>query len=130
MQMRLSSRHITQALLIGAAILASGMLAGAATAFGPTDVAKLKETGSCANCDLAEEDLAGMALDKADLSGANLAGAKLYKATLTEANLTGAFLANADLAGANLTGATGANFSLAKTTDLTICPDGASGPCK
>lgn len=124
------SRCFAQALLIGGVILASGMLAGAAKASDPADVAKLMETRSCANCDLSEANLAGWTLEKADLSGANLRDANLYKITLTSADLTGADLSGANLSGAKLAGAKGAVLAGAMTDPKTICPDGNAGPCK
>jgi uncharacterized protein YjbI with pentapeptide repeats len=60
-------------------------------AFSDEDLAKLKTTGSCVQC---------------NLSGANLTGAHLIKAVLPETNLTGAILTEANLTGANLEGAT------------------------
>ncbi len=118
-------------LFMSGVLLVSGLLLGTVRAQDPTTpFEQLKKTGSCANCDLAEAKLGGWQIPKANLSGANLSGAMLYKADLTEANLTSANLTNADLTGANLTGAVGAKLDLAITTERTICPDGAAGPCK
>jgi len=131
--MRFSALRSKRVLFTVAALSLSGVLLAAAKTQEPQDsapVAQLKKTGSCAYCDLAEAKLGGLQMPKADLTGANLSGAMLYKADLTEAILTSANLTNADLTGANLTGAVGAKLDLAKTTERTICPDGAVGPCK
>ena len=128
--MKRSMLQSQRVLFISGVLLMSGLLLGTVRAQDPTPVEQLKKTGSCANCDLAEAKLGGWQIPKANLSGANLSGAMLYKADLTEANLTNANLTNADLTGANLTGAVGARLDLAITTERTICPDGAAGPCK
>lgn len=78
----------------------------AANAENPTHVVSLKQTMTCAGC-----DLAGAHLRVARIAGANLAGADLSKADLISADLgrtdlTGANLSNADLIRASLVGAT------------------------
>jgi hypothetical protein len=59
-------------------------------AFKPEDVEKLRDTGSCKNCDLSGFKFPEMAnLVDADLEGANLSGAILTRANLTGAIPTG-----------------------------------------
>lgn len=66
------------------------------------NIAKLKETNECSDCDLRNADLAGLDLEKANLQGANLTGANLAETKLKQAYLLGANLNQANLAGANL----------------------------
>ncbi len=69
--------------------IAATMFASSASAFDPADLQKLKDTGSCMNC-----DLVGAYLEGADLRGANLRGANLTGANLLGANLNWAILCN------------------------------------
>ncbi len=90
------------------------VLARVAIAASLDDLQKLKETGSCPECDLRGADLIGAKLQGADLRKADLGAisiemnggfvgiAKLREADLSDANLTGAKLNGADLRGANL----------------------------
>ncbi len=104
-------------------------------------MAKLKDTGSCENCDLTGADLRWAAVFAAELGGApnlvngNLQGADLTGANLYGANLEGTKMQNATLIGANLSwssmiGAnlTGADITNAKTQGAIFCrtimPDG------
>ena len=113
---------------------------------------KLKETNSCAKCDLSRANLSSAELGhailaKADLTYANLSGAnldtaympaaKLISANLTGAKLNGAcldgaYFNEADLTGANLSGATykDADFSGAIRTNGIKCAAGSIGSCK
>ena len=84
----------------------------AAFAYSETDLATLKETGSCAGCDLSGADLYEADLFRADLSLSDLSGADLTAADLTLANLRGVDLRRAILEEANLSGATLANALL------------------
>ena len=96
-----------------AAILAGGASAGA---FSEADLAKLKATNQCPNC-----DLAGANLKHAHLPDANLMGAYLSGADLQQADLSGADLQQADLSGASLDWAT--------WTDGRVCKPVSSGTC-
>ena len=116
-------------------LLAIALVAGAAAvtllAANPDHLQQLKETGSCAKCNLVDGELGGLvAPEKADLSGAILSGASLYGSTLRHANLTGAILTGTNLRAADLTGAVNAVLVDADTDTRTICPDGTSGPCR
>lgn len=102
---------------------------GALAAATPSDVAKLRSTGSCAGCDLFGENLSGLQAPNADLTNANLGEAMFYGANLSGANFTGAILDGANFKMANLKGAGGVNFSTAVTDERTVCPNGAAGPC-
>ena len=64
------------------------------------NVAILRETKSCSQCNLSGADL-----NRLDLSGANLEGANLSRAKMSLANLSGANLHNADLREAVFSGA-------------------------
>ncbi len=66
------------------------------------NIARLKLTRKCPNCDLSGANMHRMNLPGADLSGANLSranlsGANLYRTTLSRANLSGANLSGAVL---------------------------------
>jgi uncharacterized protein YjbI with pentapeptide repeats len=63
--------------------IAAILLASSASAFDPSDLRKLNETGDCIRCNLAGADL-----EVADLNGANLNGANLRWADLMGADLT------------------------------------------
>ncbi len=82
--------------------------------YSETDLATLKETGSCAGCDLSGADLYEMDLFKADLLGADLREADLTAADLTLVDLRGADLRGAVLDETNLSGANLANALLDK----------------
>ena len=79
------------------------------------NIAILRETKSCSQCDLSGADLNRLDLSGANLEGANLSrarmslanlsGANLHNANLREAVFSGADLGDADLRGADLTGA-------------------------
>jgi len=105
------------------------VLVSAAAAANPDQLQQLRETKSCAGCDLTDAQLSGAQLQGADLSGANLSNANLYGANLSGANLAGAVLNGVDLKLANLDGATDANLAGADTDTRTICPSGNAGPC-
>lgn len=118
--------------LITAALFAL-MLAGSAlhaTPATPEDEARLRQTGSCPGCNLAEANLGGVVADGGDLTYADLSGANLYGAQLIGADLTGANLSGANLSLAILKSAKGADLSGAITDSRTTCPNGAPGPCK
>ena len=66
------------------------------------NVAKLKQTGNCAGCDLRNADLTKLDLTNANLAGANLAGANLTQSKLKNAYLLGANLEQASLVDADL----------------------------
>mgnify|MGYP001452434411 CR=1 FL=1 len=67
--------------------IAATIFAGAASAFDPVDVQKLKDTFKCAECDLRNADLWRTILSGADLSGASLKDAKLGYASMNGAIL-------------------------------------------
>jgi len=123
-------------------LLTTAILMGASPsmAANSTDMAKLKTTKKCEDCNLKGSNLKGMnlqgvdlyrtLLNDADLTGANLQGAYMRRtdlrgANLTNANLSGAELTNAYLQNANLIGA---NLSEANLEYSTFCkttmPDG------
>ena len=114
-------------LIVFCSVAALGAI-GTAIAANPDQVQQLRDTKSCAGCDLTDAQLTGAQLDGADLSGANLSNAILYGANLSGANLAGAVLNGADLKLANLTGALDADLSGAQMDERTICPSGNAGP--
>ena len=57
--------------------VAATMFASNASAFDPDDLQELKDTNSCAQCDLRGADLESANFDGADLGGANLSGANV-----------------------------------------------------
>ena len=116
-----------RALAIVAALVAASGVVFATT---PDDVAKLRETGSCAGCDLFGENISGIQAPNADLTNANLSEASFYGGNLSGANFTGATLDGANLRMVNLTGAQGLVLGTATTDERTICPSGANGPCQ
>ena len=97
-------------------------------------MARLKDTGRCAECDLTKADprwaadfaaelggapnLVNGVLDGFDLSGANIPGANLEGTSLRNANLTGAGLSWSVMIGADLTGA---DLTDAKLTGTVFC---------
>lgn len=94
----------------------------------PAQLAQLRATGKCVNCDLRDAEIGGVTAT--DLRNSDLRGAMLYKAILKNADLTGALFAQADLKGADLRDARGANLEGAITDERTICPSGWHGPCQ
>jgi uncharacterized protein YjbI with pentapeptide repeats len=108
----------------------------------PNDLAKLRTTKSCPNCDLSYAILNGEKYPNADLTGTNLMGASLMNCDLTRANLLNANLESANISYADLTVAnllranlgganmTGTNFSGATWTDGSKCLNGSVGYCK
>lgn len=115
---------------MGYAVLGLSLLAtGVATAKGLSDAQQLRETGSCAGCNLRGEKLAAISAPMGNLKNADLRDADLYKADLRNADLTGAFLNGANLSAANLKGAKGADLLVATTDAKTVCPSGTNGPC-
>src|SRR3954447_8104906 len=83
---------------------------GGGFAADPNHVVQLRETKKCVGCDLngatlADADLTGAILVRANLANAKLNGAKLNGVTLADADLTGAILTVAKLNGAKLNGA-------------------------
>lgn len=123
-------RRFSSVVRVIATLGATAAFVAAVAASTPDDLAKFKETGSCAGCDLFGENLSGIQAPKADLTNANLGEATLYATNLSGANLTGATLDGANLAMANLEGAVGVILGTAKTDWRTICPDGNAGPCQ
>mgnify|MGYP006142920961 FL=1 len=97
------------------------MVAGSASAFDPDDLQRLKDTGSCVNCDLRNADLRGTDLSDANLALANLSGASLEGANLESANLYGAILNRANMGNANMRNT---NMDSVLFCD-TIMPDGS-----
>ena len=97
------------------------MVAGSASAFDPDDLQRLKDTGSCVNCDLRNADLRGTDLSDANLALANLSGADLQGANLESVNFYGAILNRTNMGNANLTKA---NLDGVLFCD-TIMPDGS-----
>lgn len=100
----------------------------AANAENPTHLVSLKQTKTCAGCDLSGAHLRVARIAGANLAGADLSEADLISADLGRTDLTGADLTNANLIRASLVGATlkGARFEgaiLTRThiedTDLT-----------
>ena len=61
-------------------------------AFDENDLIKLKETGSCIDCNLQNADLGGLNLRGANLEGAFLKGSILIGTDLSYSNLKGANL--------------------------------------
>jgi len=116
--------------------------AGGAGAFKPEDLARLKATNKCVDCDLRGANLSGANLSgailnganlrEANLSGADLTSANLHWANLVVANLGGANLHWANLSGANLSGANliEANLSLTTWVDGRICAKDSREVCK
>lgn len=80
-------------------------LVSTAEAFDSADLERLKETGSCEECDLRGADLVNADLTGANLRRAILTGADLKGANMTGANLQAANLINADLFSTTLTNA-------------------------
>ena len=118
-------------------VLVAAVLMGASpsVAEDSANIARLKLTRKCPNCDLSganmhRMNLLGADLSGANLSGANLSGANLYRTTLSGANLSGADLSGANLKLANLIRAnlSGANLSGAVLRRAWFCrtrmPDG------
>jgi uncharacterized protein YjbI with pentapeptide repeats len=91
------------AIAIGA-LAGSGLFHQSAQAYSEADLAKLKNTKKCQNCDLIGADLSHTKLTGANLSGANLTGAKLYDTNLLGANLQGASLQGAEISNIDLSG--------------------------
>jgi Pentapeptide repeats (8 copies) len=76
-------------------------------AFSPSDLQKLKTTGSCEKCDLSGADLANINLNKANLNGANLSGANLTNAKIIDSDLrsvnwSGAIVQNTNVYGTQI----------------------------
>jgi len=115
-------------------------------------VQQLRDTGSCAGCNLSGADLNALQAANGDLSFSNMTGADVYRAALAGANMAGATMSDAnmrhaDLSGADLSGAiltgtnleganlTGANMAAVlvdaytTTDEMTTCADGTAGPC-
>jgi uncharacterized protein YjbI with pentapeptide repeats len=110
---------------IAGLVAAAALIATAASAQNPAEIARAKHGASCPRCNLFQadfanamlrgENFAGARLRQADFSAAvlkhvNLAGADLrdlnaYGAVFSGSNLAGANLANASLVGAYLAGA-------------------------
>jgi len=110
------------------ALVFAATASAAAHAENPTHLVSLKQTMTCAGCDLSGAHLRVARIAGADLAGADLSEADLISADLGRTDLTGANLANANLIRASLVGATltGARFEgaiLTRThiedTDLT-----------
>ena len=101
--------------------VAATMFASSASALDPADLQKLKDKGTCRNCDLRGAILSGAILRHANLSGANLEITDLRDADLMGANLRGASLSGANLSGADLTYVTMTGAILCNTT----MPDGS-----
>ena len=148
--MKISYLHTFSLSTLTATLLGALMLAPAAFASDPEDMAKLGNEGSlvCDDCNLSGENLTAYTnffkarLRKADLSsttmnGMNMRGIDLTDADLTYANLknvifTQATLTNVDFSHADLTGATfggadltgtevdGADFTDANLTNATV----------
>lgn len=125
----LSFPRIFRAIALAALVFPAGAAIAVHASGNPDQVAELKQTGSCAGCDLSNADLQGVSALGGDLTGANLGGANLYRAVLRAADLTGANLDGANLSGANLEGSVGAVLNRATTDERTICPSGLTGPC-
>jgi len=115
--------------LVPVALLASVFAVAVLQANTPEDEARLKETGSCPSCNLADANLSGLVAERGDLSNANFSGANLYRAILRGADLTGASFNGADLTGAQLELTRGADLAGAITDSRTRCPNGQPGPC-
>jgi uncharacterized protein YjbI with pentapeptide repeats len=133
--------------LVALSITTSGLYA-----FNPGDLAKLRSTKSCPNCDLSEANLSRQNLYGANLSGANLANTNLTHTNLRDANLSEANVSRANLfkailfrtnlfkanmSGSNLTAAdisnanfVGADLSSSTWTDGRKCQAGSTGICR
>ena len=88
-------------------VLSLGLLitmANSGKAADVNELEKLLRTKRCARCRLADADLSGTALQRANLSQVNLDGANLRKADLSFTTLQGASLRGADLRGSQLLG--------------------------
>jgi len=135
-QTQLVQKTVAKTVLLGAVIAlgSSGLVATAAQAANPADIAQLLETGICRGCDLSNANLSGEHLIGADLREADLTGTQLAYANLEGADLAGATLVNTDLTGAFLTNAsldntTIQNVSLAGSTLIYTSLEGADiGP--
>jgi Pentapeptide repeats (8 copies) len=84
-------------------------------AFSPSDLQKLKSTGSCQNCDLSGADLANINLNKANLNGANLSGANLTNAKIIDSDLRSVNWSGATIQNTNVYGTQIAISSLTQT---------------
>lgn len=98
---------INIAMRLGMAMLWLVVLIPMASAANQDDLQKLRDTGSCQDCDLRgadlrEADLIGANLSNANLIRANLSNANLISANLSNAKLNRAVLNDADLSEANL----------------------------
>jgi len=128
-------------LSITVSVATAWLFATPCSAWDEAHLAKLKETGQCAGCDLSGADLRWANVYAAELGGAPnlvdavLDGANLSNANLYGGNLEGASLKNANLAGANMSWGSliGADLSNADITDTkmtgaifcnTVMPDG------
>ena len=116
--------------LIG--LLVVGMVvvhASANAAADPEHVKKLRVTKVCVQCDLQDADLRGMDLRNGNVTKSDFRGADLYTASFRGADLTDAVFAGANLDGADLRDTKGASLAGANTSERTVCPNGAPGPC-
>lgn len=124
---------LIKAISVAVFTLNLGFVCSDANAFNVVDLTKLKNTGSCAGCDLSGANLSTFNIgtfrgsDK-NLSNVNLSGAVLTRANLSYALMTGAKLNNADLSSAVLKGTslrnadfTNANMLYAVMNSATYC---------
>ena len=70
-------------------------------AFDENDLIKLKQTGTCLNCNLQNADLGGMNLKGANLEGSSLKGSILIGTDLSYSNLIGVNLTSAFIRSTN-----------------------------
>ncbi len=84
-------------------------------AFSPSDLQKLKTTGSCEKCDLSGADLRNINLSKANLNGANLRGANLTNAKIIDSDLRSVNWSGATIQNTNVYGTQIAISSLTQT---------------
>lgn len=84
-------------------------------AFSPSDLQKLKTTGSCEKCDLSGANLANINLNKANLNGANLSGANLTNAKIIDSDLRSVNWSGATIQNTNVYGTQIAISSLTQT---------------
>ena len=92
-----------------------GMCLGSAIpswAYDSVQLAQLKTTKQCPNCDLSRADLQDQDLTGANLTQAFLGGSNLFEAQLQGANLSGADLRVTNLFHANLTSANQQDMNL------------------
>ena len=103
-----------KSLLIGMVVVFA--IGNQGIAYDQASLERLRQTKTCAGCDLYKANLDNLDLTNANLQNANLKRAKFRKATLLGANLSGAVII-------------GTNFEGAMWVDGSICQRGSIGMC-